>query len=454
MFSRNKIILLLVAVPVLLLCACRKWVDVPPQLQVDEDKLFSNEQGFRDALNGVYLKMGDSSLYGRDLSFGVLSIMGRSYDTTISTAIGGLFYQSALYNVNDVNVKNASQKAWNGLYLCVANLNNLLANADARQQVFTNGNYNTIKGEALGLRAYIYFDLLRMFAPAPSAAELSTPAIPYATVFSPNVAPVLSTGAIIDSCISDLKTAQSLLSSADMTTSRVTIWAVKGLLARIYTYKGDLTSAQQYALDIINGNKFPLSTSNSDLMFGKEQLFSLFSYTYYATSYNKSVFSTNPPLGFSPSAQTALFVAGSGLSADYRYAGAFVDPTTGTALGNKISPKKFYINGSPSVNVLPMIRLTEMYYIAAEAANANQDSLTATNLLDSVRVHRNLPKYTQTALKRDSINVEIGKEYQKEFLGEGQVFFYYKRKNLPFSALPYTRVPVASNASYVFVKPE
>jgi hypothetical protein len=95
-----------------------------------------------------------------------------------------------------------------------------------------------------------------------------------------------------------------------------------------------------------------------------------------------------------------------------------------------------------------------MYYIAAEAANANQDSLTATNLLDSVRVHRNLAKYTQTALKRDSINVEISKEYQKEFLGEGQVFFYYKRKNLPFSSIPYTRVPVASNASYVFVKPE
>ena len=101
-----------------------------------------------------------------------------------------------------------------------------------------------------------------------------------------------------------------------------------------------------------------------------------------------------------------------------------------------------------------MIRTSEMYYIAAESASALQDSLSATNWLDTVRVHRNLVKYVQTALKRDSINVELAKEYQKEFLGEGQVFYYYKRKNLPFSSLPYTKVPVVSNASYVFVKPE
>jgi hypothetical protein len=95
-----------------------------------------------------------------------------------------------------------------------------------------------------------------------------------------------------------------------------------------------------------------------------------------------------------------------------------------------------------------------MYYIAAECAVALNDSLSATNWLDTVRVHRNVPKYTLPALKKDSLGVEIAKEYQKEFLGEGQVFFYYKRKNLPFTALPYTKVAVVPNASYVFIKPE
>jgi hypothetical protein len=142
-------------------------------------------------------------------------------------------------------------------------------------------------------------------------------------------------------------------------------------------------------------------------------------------------------------------VTGGGSTADWRR--AFVDPATGVAIGNTISPRKFYGNNA---NILPMIRMTEMYYIAAECANSNKDSLAATTLLDTVRVHRNLPVYTTAALKTDSINVEIRKEYQKEFLGEGQVYYYFKRKNVPFNALPFTKAPVVANASYVFIKPE
>jgi starch-binding outer membrane protein, SusD/RagB family len=449
--NRSKIFFLLLAAA-LSLSGCKKWVDVNPPLQVDQDVLFSNEQGFKDVLNGVYLQMGSQSTYGRDLGLGVLSIMGRSYDTTISPAVGNLFYQAARYNLQDADVKATSTTIWNSFYSNIGNLNNLLANLDGKKDVFTGTNYNSIKGEALGLRAFLYFDLLRLFAPSPAASGLNTPAFPYVTKMSPYASPVATTGAVIDSCLSDLQTAQSLLSASDFTTTRFTIWAAKGLLARIYLYKGDLASAQQNALAIINSNKFPLSTVNTDLMFTKEHLFSLLSSLNFALSYNKSVLNANPPLGFTTQNQTALFVTGGGSTSDWRK--GFFDPTTGTAIGNTISPKKFYSSTQSSVNVLPMIRTTEMYYIAAEAANALQDSLTATNLLDTVRVHRNLVKYTLVALKRDSIDKEIAKEYQKEFLGEGQVFYYYKRKNLPFSSLPYTKVQVAPNASYVFVKPE
>ena len=454
MFRNNYTIFFVLLATALSLGSCQKWADVHPPMQVDQDELLSTEKGFHEIINGVYLQMGGQSTYGRDLNLGLLSVMGRSYDTTITPAIGNLFYHGARYNLQDADVKATSKNIWNGLYFSIGNLNNLLSNVDARQKVFTGENYNTIKGEALGLRAFLHFDLLRLFAPSPAAAGLNTPAIPYVTKMSPYASPVATTGAVIDSCIADLVNAESLLSAADMTTSRFTIWAAKGLLARIYLYKGDLVNAQKYALEIINSKKFPLVTSNSDLMFTKELLFSIFSSANFATSYNSSVLTNNPPLGLTTGNQTALFVTGSGATTDWRRAGAFVDPTTGTAIGNTISPKKFYSFNQASVNTVPLIRTTEMYYIAAETANAFKDSLTATTLLDTVRVHRNLLKYTQVALKRDSINIEIAKEYQKEFLGEGQVFYFYKRKNLPFASLPYTKVPVVSNASYVFIKPE
>lgn len=447
--KRFQVYFLFAAVLMLSLTACKKWLDVKAPLQVDQNTVYSNEQGFRDVLNGVYLQMGSRSLYGRDMTFGLMSVLGRSYDTTIAPAIGNLYYEGAKYNFNDPAVRATFKNAWDSLYQCVANLNNLLANIETKQNLFTANNYNTIKGEAIGLRAFIHFDLLRMFAPSPAATGLNAPGIPYVTKLSPIAVPASTTGAVIDSCIADLLKAQSLLSDADLTISKFTSWAVKGLLARIYLYKGDLSNAQTQALAVINSNKFPLSVNNTDLMFTKENLFSLFSSFNISLQYYKSVLNTNPPLAFTALNQTALFVTGGGATSDWRR--AFVDPATGVAVGNTISPRKFY---ATTANVLPMIRMSEMYYIAAECATTNLDSLTATNLLDTVRVHRNIPKYTLAALKPDSLNVEIRKEYQKEFLGEGQMFFFYKRKNLPFSSLPFTKVPVVANASYVFIKPE
>ena len=457
-FQIYFLIAVLAALLMLSMSSCKKWLDVEAPLQVDQSQVFSNEQGFREVLNGVYLQMGSRSLYGRDMMFGLMSVLGRSYDTTITPAIGNLYYEGARYNFNDPSVKTAFKDIWDSLYQCVGNLNYLLENIESKKNVFTGNNYNTIKGEAIAVRAFIHFDLLRMFAPSPAAAGTNTPAIPYVTTLSPYATPVSTTAAVLDQCLADLQNSLTLLGNADLATSKMTYWGVKGLLARVYLYKGDIANAAANALAVINSNKFPLTDVTgsfpvSELMFAREHLFSIYSYSAYSNGYYKSVLNTNPPLGFSRNNQTVLFATGSGSTADKR--NLFVDPATGgvnISIANaNISPRKFY---QTNANVLPMIRMTEMYYIAAECATANLDSLSATNWMDTVRAHRGLVKYTLAALKRDSLNVEIAKEYQKEFMGEGQVFYFYKRKNLPFSALPYTRVPVAPNASYVFIKPE
>ncbi|MES2773055.1 MAG: RagB/SusD family nutrient uptake outer membrane protein [Bacteroidota bacterium] len=454
MYNRGfKFYFLSAALIIVSLTSCKKWLAADPPLQVDENIVLSTEQGFKEALNGVYLQMGAKTLYGRDLTFGLMSVLGRSYDTTISPAIANLYYQGARYNFQDPELKATFKDMWNNLYVSIANLNNVLESAEKRKTVFTGNNYNTIKGEALAVRAFLHFELLRMFAPSPAAAGLNAVSIPYVSKISPYAVPASTTGAALDLCIADLKAAESLLSQTDMTTSRFTHWAVKSLLARIYLYKGDLQNAQTYALSVINSNKFPLITAvNNDWMMTKEHVFSLYSSLNISTDYYKSVLNTNPALGFTTQNQTALYVTGGGATTDFRR--AFLDPTTGVALGNTIMPRKAYATATNLANVLPMIRVTEMYYIAAECATASLDSIKATDLLDSVRVHRGLPKYTLAALKTDSLNIEIRKEYQKEFLSEGQMFYYYKRKNLPFASLPFTKVPVVADASYVFIKPE
>ncbi|WP_316838521.1 RagB/SusD family nutrient uptake outer membrane protein [Pedobacter gandavensis] len=429
--------------------SCKKWInDTPEPLQVDDSIIFAKEQGFREVLNGVYLQMGAKSLYGRDLTVGVLSVLGRSYDLNVNPSSDNLYNQTALYNLQDPGLKNYASDLWTKMYQAISNLNNLLLNIEKRKEMFTGNNYQTFKGEALALRAYLHFDLLRLFAAAPASGTLTATGIPYVTTVGTSQTPVSNLDQVMEQCIGDLKTAESLLNPSEASTVQINHWAVKALLSRLYLYKNDQENAQKYAYEVINSKRFILAKNNTDLLFIKESLFGLL--VQQNGPLHKTVFGEQVNLGFSSIAQTELYVAGSGSTVDWRK--SFVDPLTGFANGPLYMPKKFFPLGAKSA--FPMIRLTEMYYIAAECAVNNRDSLTATALLDSVRVHRNLQKYSLSALKRDSLKVEIGKEYLKEFMGEGQSFFYFKRKNIPFASLPFTRIPVVGNATYVFVKPE
>ena len=57
----------------LALCtSCSDWLDVKPKTNVEEEDLFKNEQGFKEALTGIYIKMSETQLYGRELTYGFL----------------------------------------------------------------------------------------------------------------------------------------------------------------------------------------------------------------------------------------------------------------------------------------------------------------------------------------------------------------------------------------------
>lgn len=63
----NKIILA-VLLPIML-SSCEQWLDVAPDDQVNEETLFANGDGYRNALNGVYRDMATTQMYGRELTW-------------------------------------------------------------------------------------------------------------------------------------------------------------------------------------------------------------------------------------------------------------------------------------------------------------------------------------------------------------------------------------------------
>ena len=58
--------------------SCSDWLDVKMNDKIMENTLFSTNNGFMIALNGVYMGMID--VYGEDLSLGVIDVMAQYYN--------------------------------------------------------------------------------------------------------------------------------------------------------------------------------------------------------------------------------------------------------------------------------------------------------------------------------------------------------------------------------------
>ena len=61
------------------LTGCTDWLDVQPVDQVAEEQMFTSEEGFRQGLNGVYVELCSSSLYGGDLLTGTVEVLAQRY---------------------------------------------------------------------------------------------------------------------------------------------------------------------------------------------------------------------------------------------------------------------------------------------------------------------------------------------------------------------------------------
>ena len=65
---------------------CSNWLDVIPEDSVDEKDLFSTGEGYRNALNGVYRQMSQTSMYGQQMSWGFIDVLGQLYNCLLYTS--------------------------------------------------------------------------------------------------------------------------------------------------------------------------------------------------------------------------------------------------------------------------------------------------------------------------------------------------------------------------------
>lgn len=442
---KNIKLLYIVGLTALILSSCNDFLNVNPKSSLSEDQMFSSEMGFKQTLSGVYSQIAERSLYGDNLSMGFVSALAQNYNPA---AHGFVFKETTALNYESSEVKERLDSIWSASYNAIAGLNNILDKIEKQKGLFTGTNYNLIKGEALGLRAYLHFDLLRLFAANPNL-EMQALAIPYKKVLGPMSQKPELVGDFLNLVLADLMEAEGLLKGIDSFVQKdksrrfkMNSIAVIALQARVNLYKGDKVNAKAAALAVVETDalsfvtnaEIATSSATKDRLFSNEQVFAvrvadIKDWTESGTSayfrYTTSLSKTN--LTRSDANFATLYETGGGGGTDYRF--VYLLENDGTTK----FPSKFWQTSSALDIVrldhtVPLIRLSEMYYILAESSSNVAEGV---GYLNKVRKHRGLAEFPNGSLDAVSLSNEIVKEYQKEFYAEGQLFFMYKRLNFP-----------------------
>lgn len=452
------------------LTSCNDWLDVELDNKVDDDKLFNTAEGFKEALAGVYSKMSKSSMYGGRLTMEYVDVLAQYYNTNSTYE----YWKD--YDYENSGCRSIISGMWNNLYSCISQVNCILEWTDKNAGVLSESDRNQIRGEALALRAFLHFDIYRLFAPDVKWAQ-NAEGIPYNKEFGVSLPPMYLTKEVVQQVINDLLEAEKCLQNdpiqnvvpymirtstsagdvvdkaakdeMDKYVARVNLYSVKAMLARAYQARGEYAAAVSKAKEVIDSGKFRLLEAASidqsenmvDLLFSDEHIFSLRNKE--LSTYTKSIFKET-----SGGTNAALRTEGAynlydGNRDDFRYSKWYVD-------FDFIK----YVPDSNSIftTKVPLIKLSEMYLLIAECTY-DTDPDEARRYVNMLRRHRIRGNQEGAGDWMYLSREDIFKEMRREYIGEGQMWFVYKRNrlNLPGGL---TGTIEASDDIFVFPLPD
>lgn len=450
------------------LSSCSDWLKVEMEDKIMETVLFSNYSGYVSALNGVYMMLNDYYAQGQLMS--ILDVMAQYYYVSDDNNHTYRLYQS--FDFSDISVENKNTTLWNQGYNIIAHTNAILDHLKGIGDTPLNQTqYNILRGECLAMRAMLHFDILRRHG-AIYTVNPDAETIPYQDDTSREIKPFLTNKVVMEKIMADLNEAAALLQASDPIITegikdteteddgvtsydmsfrqlRLNYYAVQALIARAYLWMGDKTNAYRVAKhEIIEKANtpslevFPWVTKEQveaegkpDVLFSPEVIFSL--YNSRRSNFNNSVFSQTLAMG------TRLTFYGesiedSKVSAMYEYPNDYrrgqwrvAEPQQSNNDDEEQKPTLYFTKfndftgGATEATyryIMPMIRMSEIYLIAAESTN---DTNEAIDLINEIRIHRNSPNLEHAVT---NVSEALVNEFAGEMVGEGQLYFFYKRR--------------------------
>ena len=473
-----------------LLAAGCSWLDVTPDNAIDSDDLFSTGYGCRNALNGIYITIGDSRLYGENLSWGFLSAVSQNYLTDASEQGQNTYeaYRDAAALVyNSASTQAVVADIWETQYSVIANINKLLENIEsipASEFAYGEQERALIRAEALALRAVLHFDLLRLFAPAP----VTQPAgnyIPYRDRFTSDLGENLTVREFIERALADVAKAEPVLKQFDTEYHPDAMYAVMmgaptpewnaryrldsrnyidamglffwyrgwrmnymsllGFKARMCLYAGEeyylnaRTAARELYREFYEqrgwvgfteAENITCTTDRRYCKLSTDVLFAAYNNNL-AANYESRLSLANSAVRMPLANIPTLFASdNTGIYTDYRLRYL----TDATNSSNRSYYSRKYTASSDSVvevienPMVPVLRFSEVCYILAELCARDGNLNEGIAYLETVRKARGAERpLAQSVTTAGALMDEIVLDARKEFIAEGNMFYMYKR---------------------------
>ena len=402
--------------------SCKKdFLELTPPTSLTPDQALGTEADLQVALRGAYSGLRSVNLYGRTLPVLGDIMSDNTYQSSQNTN------RYTLFNNYSFDVTNGDVNGiWTSAYTVILRANNIINSSLTGSE-----NIDQYKGEALAIRALMYFDLVRWFA-KPYNDNPSSLGVPIITSFNPDLKPGRNTVAEVYSQIqSDLTQAYNLMTKYT-NSSQFSKYAARGLQAKVYLTMGDYPNALTAALDVINNGGFtPLTAANhtafwEDPVINTDKVETLFEVS--SDGVNNLAFDA---LGY-------LYSQGGNygdlLMSDELY--AMFEPTD---VRLELYPTGQRPAGVPAVfvekypalegdrNDSKVLRLAEMYLIAAEASYPTNE-VDALMYLNFVRERRNATPIVATG---NALFEAIIEERRMELAFEGDRYHDLQRLQRP-----------------------
>ena len=476
--------------------SCNNWLDVTPQGQIEAEDLYETTKGCNSAVGGIYYTFSGTNLFGQTLSYGMLDIFAQYWDFAANTT--HMYYQASQYDFTDQTVVGTFENVWGDLYYAIAQCNAFIEYSEPYRDNIDN--YNLWLGEVYGLRALAHMELFEIFGPViHTKADLQKDAIAYRTAYN-NISQGFDTGeTVLENAANDLNQALTLLAEDPIRTgetgrtgdgntsvidyqdvlnfrgARMNYFCALGLMARLemlrhnpddaYTYATQVIEEADGIISLIDRANIMNDNTSSIYNYSTEMLGSFYINDLYTAAGN--LFGMN---GHAVSNTSGIILDanvlsgllnclynrtpdGSGLdirynfwfkssttegnSSDYDFT-KFLEPTERQGLGVAYYPE------------IPIMRMSEIYYIACEA-QIGQDNALALQYLNDVRVTRNLPELQLQDIADDATLLEyLVREMRKDFIGDGRMFLTHKRLFYDIYTMRGETIPANDN---IFVVP-